>query len=105
MRRLGSKKQKMVYDRDPDSTRLVHNIDVLEDDQRRFSISDSEVEELARYALIIEQHYTKVRGEDTPMDIEWAKDGMDGHLYILQARPETVHSQKKIGDTCMKNSK
>jgi len=97
MRRLGSKKEKMVYDRDPDSTRLVHNIDVLEDDQRRFSISDSEVEELARYALIIEQHYSKVRGEDTPMDIEWAKDGMDGHLYILQARPETVHSQKKSG--------
>ncbi|MBC8370831.1 MAG: phosphoenolpyruvate synthase [Planctomycetes bacterium] len=97
MRRLGSKKQKMVYDRDPDNGRLVHNIDVLEEDQRQFSISDSEAEELGRYALIIEQHYSKINGKPTPMDIEWAKDGMDGHLYILQARPETVHSQKKAG--------
>jgi pyruvate,water dikinase len=97
MRRLGSKKQKMVYDRNPDTDRLVHNIDVLEEDQRQFSISDAEVEELARYALIIEEHYSNVHGEPTPMDIEWAKDGMDGHLYILQARPETVHSQKKSG--------
>jgi pyruvate,water dikinase len=66
---------------------------VLEDDQQRFSISDEEAEQLARYALSIEEHYSELRGVPTPMDIEWAKDGLDGQLYILQARPETVHSQ------------
>ena len=93
MRRLGDKAVKMVYDRDPDSKRSVHNISVLEDDQQRFSITDAEAEQLARYALSIEEHYSKLRGMPTPMDIEWAKDGLDGQLYILQARPETVHSQ------------
>jgi pyruvate,water dikinase len=93
MRRLGDKAIKMVYDRDPDSKRAVHNISVLEDDQQRFSISDEEAEQLARYALSIEEHYSELRGVPTPMDIEWAKDGLDGQLYILQARPETVHSQ------------
>jgi pyruvate,water dikinase len=95
MRRLGSKELKMVYDRDPDSKRAVHNISVLEDEQQRFSITDEEAEQLARYALSIEDHYSKERGMPTPMDIEWAKDGLDGQLYILQARPETVHSQLK----------
>lgn len=93
MRRLGSKALKMVYDRDPDSKRAVHNVAVLEDDQQRFSITDEEAEQLARFALSIEDHYSEQRGMPTPMDIEWAKDGLDGQLYILQARPETVHSQ------------
>jgi len=93
MRRLGSKALKMVYDRDPDSKRAVHNVAVLEDDQQRFSITDEEAEQLARFAICIEDHYSEQRGMPTPMDIEWAKDGLDGQFYILQARPETVHSQ------------
>jgi len=97
LRRLGDKQEKMVYDRDPDSNNAVRNVTVLEDERRRFCISDEEAEELAGYALSIEEHYSRERGMPTPMDIEWAKDGLDGKLYILQARPETVHSQQKSG--------
>ena len=93
-RRLGEKAIKMVYDRDPDTTRAVHNVAVLIDEQKSFCLSDEEVEQLARFALLIEDHYSKERGKPTPMDIEWAKDGLDGELYILQARPETVHSRR-----------
>lgn len=93
-RRLGEKAIKMVYDRDPDTTRAVHNVSVLIDEQQSFCLSDEEVEQLARFALLIEDHYSKERGMPTPMDIEWAKDGLDGELYILQARPETVHSRR-----------
>lgn len=93
-RRLGEKAIKMVYDRDPDSKRAVHNVAVLEDEQQRFCLSDEEVEQLSRFALLIEDHYSSERGKPTPMDIEWAKDGLDGELYILQARPETVHSMQ-----------
>lgn len=92
-RRLGEKAIKMVYDRDPDTRRAVHNVAVLEDERKRFCLSDEEVEQLSRFAVIIEDHYSKERGKPTPMDIEWAKDGLDGELYILQARPETVHSR------------
>src|SRR5258706_14029622 len=63
---------------------------VSEADRRRFSITDAEVEELARYALTIEDHYQR------PMDIEWGRDGVDGKLYILQARPETVKASEKV---------
>jgi len=69
-------------------------VDVPLEDQRRFSITDAEAEELARYALIIERHYGRA------MDIEWGRDGVDGKLYILQARPETVKSQTTSGATC-----
>ena len=65
----------------------VETLDVDEAERRRFSITDTEVEELARHALVIERHYQR------PMDIEWGKDGMDGKLYILQARPETVQAR------------
>ena len=85
-RTLGGKAIKMVYDTD-DNAELVKTIDVPEADRQRFSISDDEVHELARQALIIEQHYQR------PMDIEWAKDGVTGKLYIVQARPETVQSR------------
>lgn len=64
-------------------------------DQQAFSLSDDEVLELGRSALVIEQHYSQLHGRFCPMDIEWAKDGGDGKLYIVQARPETVHSKKK----------
>ncbi len=65
-------------------------MDVPEAERRRFSITDAEVEELARYAMIIEKHYGR------PMDIEWGKDGVDGKLYVLQARPETVKAGDKV---------
>ena len=85
-RNLGSKLIKMVYSSKPDE--LVDVVDVPEAERQQFSINDSETEELAKQALIIEEHYGR------PMDIEWAKDGDDGHLYIVQARPETVKSQE-----------
>ncbi len=83
----GSKEKKMVFS-DAAAGRSVATIDVPIEDQRRFSITDAEAVELARYALIIERHYGRA------MDIEWGRDGVDGKLYILQARPETVKSQE-----------
>jgi len=82
----GTKAHKMVFS-DAAAGRSVDTIDVPAEDQRRFSITDAEAAELARYALIIERHYGRA------MDIEWGRDGIDGKLYILQARPETVKSQ------------
>ena len=84
-RTLGSKLIEMVYDQDGDEP--VKVIDVEDEKSRRFCISDQQVEDLAKQAVIIEQHYKR------PMDIEWALDGVDGELYIVQARPETVQSQ------------
>lgn len=86
-RNLGSKAIKMVYSGEEAHGRSVKTVEVPEQDRLRFSLTDAEVEELARQALIIEQHYGR------PMDIEWGKDGQDGKLYILQARPETVKSR------------
>jgi pyruvate,water dikinase len=84
---LGSKAIKMVYSTDPASERTVDTVDVDPADCLRFSLTDDEIVELARMAVTIEQHYQR------PMDIEWGKDGTDGKLYILQARPETVQSR------------
>ena len=86
---LGNKKQKMVKDKIRNVTRAA---------QQKFSLTDAEILELARYGLIIEEHYSKLHGRWMPMDIEWAKDAQDNKLYIVQARPETVHSKKKQGD-------
>ncbi len=86
-RNLGSKLIKMVFAEHAVAGRSVRTVDVPEADRNRFSLSDEDVLELARYAVIIEQHYGR------PMDIEWGKDGVDGRIYILQARPETVKSQ------------
>jgi pyruvate,water dikinase len=86
-RNLGSKALKMVYSTNPSALCGVETVDVELTAQHQFSLSVAEVEQLARYALIIEEHYRR------PMDIEWAKDGKDGKLYILQARPETVKSR------------
>ncbi|MFQ5892395.1 MAG: phosphoenolpyruvate synthase, partial [Candidatus Methanofastidiosia archaeon] len=80
---LGKKNVKMVY-----SENGTMNVEVPKDERRKFCITDDEVLELARWACIIEEHYGK------PMDIEWAKDGKMGELFIVQARPETVHSQR-----------
>ena len=83
-RNLGTKATKMVYgERDGERVRVV---DVPEVERLRFSLEDAEIEQLARQALVIEEHYGR------PMDIEWGKDGLTGKLYILQARPETVQS-------------
>ncbi|WP_310415491.1 phosphoenolpyruvate synthase [Chamaesiphon sp. OTE_8_metabat_110] len=91
-KRLGSKAMKMVYD--VGGSKLTTNVPVTEADRAKFAISDDEILTLARWAVIIEDHYSAVRGIYTPMDIEWAKDGETGQLYIVQARPETVQSQK-----------
>ena len=91
-KRLGNKRIKMVYDLG--SSRLTKNIWVPESEQEKFCITDDEILQLARWAVQIEDHYGAVRGVYTPMDIEWAKDGITGELFIVQARPETVQSQK-----------
>ncbi len=84
---LGSKAIKMVYSNDPKPGKTVKTVDVDEQDSLSFSISDADIIELAKMAITIENHYQR------PMDIEWGKDGNDGKLYILQARPETVQSR------------
>ena len=86
-RNLGAKAIKMVYSKDSTVGRSVETQRVDRELRQQFSINDAEVEELAKQALIIEEHYKR------PMDIEWAKDGDDGKLYIVQARPETVRSR------------
>jgi len=86
-KRVGSKELKMVYTDDP--TTPVKDIPTTREEQQQFVLSDDETLTLARWACIIEDHYEK------PMDIEWAKDGAEGELFIVQARPETVHSQQK----------
>lgn len=84
---LGSKAIKMVFSDNLEPGKTIDTVDVDEADSMRFSLSDADVEALARTAVTIEKHY------DRPMDIEWGKDGSDGRLYILQARPETVQSR------------
>ncbi|MCC7258235.1 MAG: phosphoenolpyruvate synthase [Gammaproteobacteria bacterium] len=86
-RKLGSKAIKMIYAPGGDGRRVA-TVDVDPGQSRRFSITDADVETLARYALLVEQHY------DRPMDIEWGKDGLTGDIFLLQARPETVQSRK-----------
>ncbi|MDP9899954.1 phosphoenolpyruvate synthase [Variovorax ginsengisoli] len=91
-RNLGSKLIQMEFATPEEKAatgKLVKTTDVKAEHRNRYSLSDADVEQLARYALVIEEHYGR------PMDIEWGKDGTDGHLYILQARPETVKSQQQ----------
>ena len=90
-RGIGSKATKMIYTADLTVGKTTEFVDVDAADRRLLSLSDAEVEELARQAVAIEEHYGR------PMDIEWAKDGVDGRLYILQARPETVQSRQAAG--------
>lgn len=91
-KRVGSKALRMVYDMG--GSKLVKNVPVPTADQTRFALSDDEVLQLASWACDIEAHYSAIRGTDSPMDIEWAKDGITGQLFIVQARPETVQSQR-----------
>ena len=89
-RNLGGKAVKMIFAENSLGENPVWTVDVPDTDRKLFSISDDEVEELAGYALNIEQHYGRA------MDIEWGRDGLDGKLYILQARPETVQSRGNL---------
>ncbi|APX74172.1 phosphoenolpyruvate synthase [Achromobacter insolitus] len=91
-RRIGSKLIKMEFDPERPEGRAVRTVDVPVSERNRYSLTDDEVNELARYAVIIEKHYGR------PMDIEWGRDGIDGKIYILQARPETVKSQQGAND-------
>ncbi len=92
-KRLGLKQFKLIYQADKNTT--TKNVDVHVLDRIKFSINDEEALLLSKQASVIEKYYSKLNGRWTPMDIEWAKDGVDGKLYIVQARPETIHSQKQ----------
>ncbi len=89
---MGSKEFKLVYD--VGGGKMVKNVPVAPDDRARFAITDEEILTLAQWACVVEDHYSAKKGRPSPMDLEWAKDGVTGELFILQARPETVQSQK-----------
>lgn len=93
-KQLGTKEFKMVYD--VGGSKMVKNVPVALDDRKRFSINDEDILQLAKWASIIEDHYSEKRGSFSPMDMEWAKDGESDELFIVQARPETVQSQRKL---------
>ncbi|HVL75329.1 MAG TPA: phosphoenolpyruvate synthase, partial [Noviherbaspirillum sp.] len=92
-RSLGAKKIRMVYS-GAAGRETTRNVPTPREDRQRFCISDAEVLELAQAAIVIEEHYSGAAGTPMPMDIEWAKDGVDGKLYIVQARPETVAAHR-----------
>lgn len=93
-RSLGGKEFKMVYD--IGGSKAVKNVPVPIEDRNHYSISDDDLISLAKWACIIEEHYSSKYGKPTPMDMEWAKDGKTGQLFIVQARPETVRSQLNL---------
>lgn len=93
-RTLGAKQMTMIYETGR-SRQTVRNLPTVRAARRQFCISDEEVLKLADYAVIIEEHYSALAQHNVPMDIEWAKDGRTGELFIIQARPETVVSQRK----------
>lgn len=88
----GDKNIKIVYGVD---NRMTSTVQVLPEDQHKFSLSDEELLTISRYVVLIEKHYSERAGHWVPMDVEWAKDGNDGLLYVVQARPETVHKAQK----------
>ncbi|NJD68438.1 MAG: phosphoenolpyruvate synthase [Candidatus Methylomirabilota bacterium] len=93
-RTVGSKEWKLVYDEG--GSKQTRNVPVPAEDRQRFAISDDDILQLARWGCAIEAHYSRKNARYTPMDIEWAKDGRSGELFILQARPETVQSVKRM---------
>lgn len=97
-RKMGQKAIKMIFDGNNGKSKITKEFTSVVNtplaDQKQFCISDDEAIELAQYAINIEEYYSKKAGHNKPMDIEWAKDGIDGQLYIVQARPETVESRK-----------
>ncbi|MHC1719811.1 MAG: phosphoenolpyruvate synthase [Clostridiaceae bacterium] len=92
---LGDKRIKMIYGRGGSKVQTV-NVDVPDADRKRFCLSDDDILKLAGYAITIEDHYSNKAGKNRPMDIEWAKDGITGDLFIVQARPETVQSARAM---------
>lgn len=94
MRKVGEKAIKMIYAED--ARHPTRNVNVPESERHKLSIQDDEVLDLARMACAIEDHYSEKAGYTKPMDIEWAKDGVTGELFIVQARPETVHARKDL---------
>jgi len=96
-RHLGSKKIKMVYAMDANRREPIQNVPTSQQEQKSYCISDAEVLRLAEFAIKIENYYSQKSDTHRPMDIEWAKDGNTGELFVVQARPETVVSQKKGG--------
>jgi len=101
-RKRGNKEKTMVFSEKLETANLAEqftkNIKTPIDKKMRFAINDEDVLKLAEWAIKIEEHYSKVNGHYTPMDMEWAKDGIDGNLYMVQARPETVHSKESINE-------
>lgn len=91
-KKIGGKELKLVYD--IGGGKMVKNVPVPPDERARAALTDEEILLLAKWACLAEDHYTKVRGKFTPLDLEWAKDGVTGELFIVQARPETVQSRK-----------
>ena len=99
-RHLGSKELMMVFSETLEKANLAEqftkNIKTPIEKRMKFAINDEEILQLGDWAMKIEEHYSQLNGRYTPMDMEWAKDGIDGKLYMVQARPETVHSQEKL---------
>lgn len=93
-KKLGAKRLKLVYN---EADHSQANVATPPEDQKSFSLHDDDVLQLAKWGALIEEHYSAQSGTPTPMDIEWAKDGFTEELFIVQARPETVHSQKTTG--------
>ncbi len=92
-RHLGSKERKMIFvEGETVKTRMI---DCRKEEREKYVLDNSEIMQLARWGMIIEKHYTEKRGVPTPVDVEWAKDGKSNEIYIVQARPETIHSQRK----------
>ena len=91
-KKLGSKDRKMIYGVGQERVKIV-NVPLQE--QKQFALSDEEILQLARWGILVEEYYSKKNGRWMPMDIEWAKDGVLNQLFIVQARPETVHSRKE----------
>ena len=91
-KKLGTKEFKLIYEEG--GTRPTRSVPVSVDDRQRFVLTDDDVLTLARWTILVEKHYSQLRGTPTPMDIEWAKDGHSGELFLVQARPETVHTQR-----------
>ena len=91
---IGSKEFKLIYD--TGGGKMVKNVPVAPGDRAKLALTDDEVLELARWACIVEDHYSAKRGQHAPMDLEWAKDGNTGELFIVQARPETVQSRRDL---------
>jgi pyruvate,water dikinase len=94
-KKLGTKELKLIYDLG--GGKMVKNVPVAPEDASRFALADDDILQLARWGCLIERHYSEKRGRPVPMDIEWAKDGISGEIFIVQARPETVQSRLDVG--------